>query len=91
MYVLLISSFLDISLVGWTLDEIVKQAILACKAQAMVGHPTYDKFKQMVSSKSITNCRVKVNDVNNAHAIFDPYTANRFRVYSGLTDLTAGV
>ena len=51
----------------------VKQAKLARRAQAMVGHPTDDKFKQMVSSRSFTNCRVKVRDVTNARAIFGPY------------------
>ena len=39
----------------------------------MIGHPTDDKFKQMVGSKSFTNCHVKVNDVTNACAIFGPY------------------
>ena len=51
----------------------VKQVKLVRTAQAMVGHPTDDKFKQMASSKSSTNCRVKVNDVTNARAIFGPY------------------
>ena len=51
----------------------VKQVILACNAQAMVAHPTDDKFKQMVSSKSIANYRVKVNNITNAHAIFGLY------------------
>ena len=50
-----------------------KQAKLVHRAQAMVGHPTGDKFKQMMSSKSFTNCRVKVKDVTNAQAIFGPY------------------
>ena len=57
---------------GYTKRQ-VKQAILAHKAQAMVGHPTVDKLKNMVGLKSITNCRVKVNDVTNARAIFGPY------------------
>ena len=39
----------------------------------MVGHPTDDRFKQMVRSKSFTNCRVKVSDVTNAKTIFGPY------------------
>ena len=51
----------------------VRQAKLARRAQAMVEHPTDDKFKQMVSSKSFTNCRVKVRDVTNARTIFGPY------------------
>ena len=57
---------------GYTKRQ-AKQAILVRKAQAMVGHPTDDKFKHMVSSKSTTNCRVNVNDVTNAHTIFCPY------------------
>ena len=57
---------------GFTKRQI-KQAKLARRAQAMVGHPTDEKFKQMVSSKSFANCRVKVKDVTNARAIFGPY------------------
>ena len=51
----------------------VKQAKLARRAQAMVGHPTDDKFKQMVSSKSSTNCHVKVSDVTDSITILGPY------------------
>ena len=39
----------------------------------MVGHLPDEKFKQLVSSKSLKNCRVKVNDIKNARAIFGPY------------------
>ena len=51
----------------------VKQAKLARRTQAMVCHPTDDKFKQMVSSKTLRNCHLKVKDVTNAQAIFGPY------------------
>ena len=51
----------------------VKQESLTRKAQAIVGHPTDDKFKQMVSSKRFTNCHVKVSGVTNARTIFGPY------------------
>ena len=39
----------------------------------MVGHPSDEKFKQLVSSQSLKNCRLKVNDITNARAIFGPY------------------
>ena len=39
----------------------------------MVGHPPEKKFKKLVSSKSMKNCRVKVNDITNACAIFGPH------------------
>ena len=45
---------------------------MAYKAQAMLGHLPDEKFKQLVSSKSTKNCKVKVNDVTNAFAIFGP-------------------
>ena len=57
---------------GFTKRQI-KQAKLARRAQAMVGRPTDEKFKQMVSSNSFTNGRVKVRDVTNARAIFGSY------------------
>ena len=57
---------------GWTKREI-QDAVSAREAQAMVGHPPDEKFKQLVSSKSLKNCRVKVNDITNARAIFGPY------------------
>ena len=36
----------------------------------MVSHPPDEKFKDMVSHKSLSNCSVKVDDITNAHAIF---------------------
>ena len=56
----------------------VKKAKLARRAQAMVGSPPDSKFKQMVSNKSLKNCKVTVNDVTNADAIFGP---NRDRLW----------
>ena len=43
---------------GFT-EKQVKKAILACEAQAKLAHPTDEKFKNMVSSKSLDNCPVK--------------------------------
>ena len=56
---------------GFTKKQIEK-AILAREAQAMMGHPPDVKFKQLVSSNSVKNCRVKVSDVTNARIIFGP-------------------
>ena len=39
----------------------------------MVGHPPDTKFKQLVIPQSLENCRVKVNDITNARAIFGIY------------------
>ena len=40
--------------------------------QARVAHPTDEKFKHMVSRKSLDNCSIVANDVTNARAIFGP-------------------
>ena len=56
---------------GYTKKQIEK-AILAREVQAMTGHYPDKKFKRMVSSKSVKNCPVSVNDVTNARAIFGP-------------------
>ena len=45
--------------------------------QAMVAQPPEEKFKDMVSHKSLYNCRVKADYITNAHAIFGP---NRSRL-----------
>ena len=37
-----------------------------------MAHPTDEKFKQMVSGKSLDNCSIVANNVTNAHAIFGP-------------------
>ena len=57
---------------GYTKTDI-KNAILARQAQSMVEHPPDTKIKQLVSSKSIKNCRLKVADVTNACTIFGLY------------------
>ena len=49
--------------------------------QAVVAHPPDDKFKDMVSHKSLSNCRVRVDDITNTHSIFGP---NRSR-FKGVT------
>ena len=45
--------------------------------QAMVAHLPDEKFKDMVSHKSLSNCCVKFDNITNAHAIFGP---NRSRL-----------
>ena len=56
---------------GFTKREI-QQAILACKTQVMVAHPTGERFKQMVIRKSLNNLNIKVWDITNTHTIFGP-------------------
>ena len=56
---------------GYTKKQ-VENATLARKMQAMLAHPPYEKFKDTVSHKSLSNCRVRVDDITNAHAIFIP-------------------
>jgi hypothetical protein len=53
----------------------VEDAHAACKAQAMLGHPTDRDFPGMVRSGMILNCPVTPNDVQNAHHIFGPNLA----------------
>jgi hypothetical protein len=43
---------------GFTKRE-VQDAIAACKAQAMTGHPTDAQFLEMVRNKTIKNCPIK--------------------------------
>ena len=50
----------------------IEGATLDRNTQAIVAHPSNIKLKQMVSSKSLINCRVTVNDVINTRAIFGP-------------------
>ena len=45
------------------------RAIASCDIQARVAHPTYEKFKHMVSVKSLDNCSIFPT---NSHAIFGP-------------------
>ena len=64
---------------GYTKRQ-VKKAILAREAQAMVAHPTDEKFKQMVSHEKLKNCNVRVEHITDAHAIFGH---NRSRLKGG--------
>ena len=51
----------------------VKGANLACKAQAILGHPTSKELSQVVSSIfSINNCPINPIDVSNADVIYGP-------------------
>ena len=53
----------------------VEKAIYACQAQAMMGHPTDEKFKQLVGLNVIKNCPVTTWDIAYATAIFGPNRA----------------
>ena len=64
---------------GYTKRQ-VKKAILAREAQAMVAHPTDEKFKQMVSHENLKNCDVRVEHITDAHAIVGH---NRSRLKGG--------
>ena len=57
---------------GLFTERQVNRAIASRDMQARVAHPTYEKFKQMVSRKSLDNCSIFANDVTNARAIFVP-------------------
>jgi hypothetical protein len=48
----------------------VQDAIAACKAQAMIGHPTDAQFLEMVRSNTIKNCPIKHAHIANALTIF---------------------
>ena len=57
---------------GLFTERQVNCAIASRDMQARVAHSTYEKFKQMVSGKSLDNCFIVANDITNAHAIFGP-------------------
>ena len=48
---------------GMFIEKQVEKAIAARDMQARLAHPTEDKFKHMVSSKSLDNCSVVADDV----------------------------
>ena len=50
----------------------VKGAIADRKAQIMLAHPPDTKFKQLVNSDSIKNCKVTAQDISNSRVIFGP-------------------
>ena len=50
----------------------VKGAILARKAQILLGHLPDARFKQLVNSDSIKNCKVTAQDISNSRVIFGP-------------------
>ena len=57
---------------GLFTEKQAEKAIVARDMQARLAHPTDDKFKQMVSSKSLKNCSIVADDVTNARSIFGP-------------------
>ena len=54
------------------IEKQVEKAVESRDIQACMAHPTNEKFKLMVSSKSIDNCSVVASYVTNAHTLFGP-------------------
>ena len=50
----------------------VKGAIAARKAQIMLADPPDARFKQLVNSDSIKNCKVTAQDISNSRVVFGP-------------------
>ena len=50
----------------------VEKATLAQEVQAMIGHPTDARFKQLVSKRVLKDCPLTADDVTNAISIFGP-------------------
>ena len=50
----------------------VEKATYACQAQAILGHQTDKKFKQLVSTNAIKNCPVTIQDIANSTTLFGP-------------------
>ncbi|KAL3787683.1 hypothetical protein ACHAWO_000483 [Cyclotella atomus] len=56
---------------GFTLEE-VNRARTARMTVAMMGHPSEDTVRRMVSANTILNCDINSSDLANARAIFGP-------------------
>jgi hypothetical protein len=63
---------------GYTMHK-VQNAIPACKAQAMIGHPTDAQFLYMVRSNTLKNCPIKPAHIANTLTIFGPSAAGVHR------------
>jgi hypothetical protein len=48
----------------------VRNAIIACKGQAMTDHPSDAQFQAMVRSNTIKNCPIKPKHIANVNSIF---------------------
>ena len=57
---------------GLFTERQINRAIASRDIQARVAYPTDEKFKQMVSRKSLDNCSIVANGITNARAIFSP-------------------
>ena len=55
---------------GLFTERQINRAIASRDMQARVAYPTDEKFKQMVSRKSLDNCSIVANGITNARAIF---------------------
>jgi hypothetical protein len=60
---------------GYTKQEVLK-AKEACQGQALIGNPSKNDYRNMVSSNMIANCPFLKSDVTNARAIFSPDLAS---------------
>ena len=56
---------------NYTEGEITK-ANMARKTQARISNPPDERYKEIVSGRSLKHCLVTVMDISNAHAIFGP-------------------
>ena len=66
---------------NYTEGDITK-AKMARKTQARIGNPPDERYKEIVSGRSLKHCPVTVEDIANAHAIFGP---NRARLKGAAT------
>ena len=57
---------------GMFTEKQLEKAIESRDMHACMAHPTDDKFKLMVSSKSLDNCYVVASDVTNTRTLFGP-------------------
>ena len=55
---------------GMFTEKQVYKAIESRDMKARMSHPTDQKFKQLVSSKSLDNCSVVASDITNARTLF---------------------
>ena len=64
-----------------TEDDTTK-ANMVRKTQGRIGNPPDERYKEIVSGRSLKHCPVTVEDIANAHAIFSP---NRSRLKGAAT------
>ena len=60
----------------------MEKAILAHRMQSMIAHLPDEKYKELVSSQSLLDSGVTVDDITNAKSLFGP---NLPRLLGGMT------